>query len=124
MPRTLAVLPSTTQALMRKGEVPLWRRPAKSTQTATCTCDAKEYQRLCDQARMWQGATAEVLHRVGLGLGMSCLDVGCGPGAVMRLMADRVGAEGRVVGGSSTAGAIRGGRARHPRRNRRSGPLS
>jgi len=37
---------------------------------------------------------------------MSCLDVGCGPGAVMRLMADRVGAEGRVVGGSSTAGAF------------------
>ncbi|HEV3241695.1 MAG TPA: methyltransferase domain-containing protein [Methyloceanibacter sp.] len=60
--------------------------------------DARDYQRLRDQARMWQGATAEVLDRVGLGPGMSCLDVGCGPGAVMRLMADRVGHDGCVTG--------------------------
>ncbi|HSA66121.1 MAG TPA: methyltransferase domain-containing protein [Methyloceanibacter sp.] len=62
------------------------------------TRDAKEYQRLRDQARMWQGATEHVLAAVGLGPGMSCLDVGSGPGAVMRLMADRVGPEGRVTG--------------------------
>ena len=36
--------------------------------------------------------------RVGIGTGMSCLDVGCGPGEVMRLMAERVGASGRVTG--------------------------
>jgi SAM-dependent methyltransferase len=47
---------------------------------------------------MWQGATAGVLAAVGLGPGMSCLDVGSGPGAVMRLMADRVGPQGRVTG--------------------------
>jgi SAM-dependent methyltransferase len=29
---------------------------------------------------------------------MRCLDVGCGPGAVMRSMADRVGPEGQVTG--------------------------
>jgi ubiquinone/menaquinone biosynthesis C-methylase UbiE len=62
------------------------------------TRNAKEYQRLRDQARMWEGATAHVLAAVGLGPGMSCLDVGSGPGAVMRLMADRVGPEGRVTG--------------------------
>jgi ubiquinone/menaquinone biosynthesis C-methylase UbiE len=62
------------------------------------TRDAKEYQRLRDQARMWQGATEHVLAAVGLGPGMSCLDVGSGPGAAMRLMADRVGPEGRVTG--------------------------
>jgi ubiquinone/menaquinone biosynthesis C-methylase UbiE len=62
------------------------------------TRDAKEYQRLRDQARMWEEATAHVLAAVGLGPGMSCLDVGSGPGAVMRLMADRVGPEGRVTG--------------------------
>ena len=62
------------------------------------TRDAKEYQRLRDQAPMWQGATAEVLAAVGLSPGMSCLDVGSGPGAVMRLMADRVGPQGRVTG--------------------------
>jgi ubiquinone/menaquinone biosynthesis C-methylase UbiE len=62
------------------------------------TRDAKEYQRLREQARMWQGATAHVLAAVGLGEGMSCLDIGSGPGAVMRLMAERVGPEGRVTG--------------------------
>jgi ubiquinone/menaquinone biosynthesis C-methylase UbiE len=60
--------------------------------------DINEYQRLRDQASMWQRATEEVLDRVGLRPGMSCLDVGAGPGAVMRLMADRVGASGRVTG--------------------------
>ncbi len=60
--------------------------------------DAKEYQRLRDQARMWERATGEVLDRVGLKPGMSCLDVGAGPGAVMRLMADRVGPDGLVTG--------------------------
>ncbi|HSB59205.1 MAG TPA: methyltransferase domain-containing protein [Methyloceanibacter sp.] len=62
------------------------------------TRDAKGYQRLRDQARMWQGATEHVLAAVGLGPGMSCLNVGSGPGTVMRLMADRVGPEGRVTG--------------------------
>ena len=60
--------------------------------------DVNEYQRLRDQALMWQRATEEVLDRVGLKPGMSCLDVGSGPGAVMRLMANRVGPQGRVTG--------------------------
>src|SRR5262245_23497834 len=60
--------------------------------------DATEYQRLRDQARMWQSATEVVLDKIGLGPGMSALDVGAGPGAVMRLMADRVGPQGRVTG--------------------------
>jgi hypothetical protein len=65
--------------------------------------DAKEYQRLRDQARMWQEATAQVLATVGLGPGMNCLDVGCGLGAAMQLMAERVGPEGRVTGIESDA---------------------
>ncbi|MGA7455738.1 MAG: methyltransferase domain-containing protein [Methyloceanibacter sp.] len=60
--------------------------------------DVSEYQRLRDQALMWQRATEEVLDRVGLKPGMSCLDVGAGPGAVMRLMGNRVGPQGRVTG--------------------------
>jgi ubiquinone/menaquinone biosynthesis C-methylase UbiE len=60
--------------------------------------NAEEYQRLRDQASMWQAATEAVLDRVGLGAGMSCLDIGSGPGSVMRLMADRVGPQGRVTG--------------------------
>jgi ubiquinone/menaquinone biosynthesis C-methylase UbiE len=60
--------------------------------------DVNEYQRLRAQAMMWQRATEEVLDRIGLAPGMSCLDVGSGPGEVMRLMADRVGPQGRVTG--------------------------
>jgi ubiquinone/menaquinone biosynthesis C-methylase UbiE len=60
--------------------------------------DAQEYQRLRDQAHLWAPATAAVLDKVGLGPGMSCLDVGSGPGEVMRLMADRVGPHGQVTG--------------------------
>jgi 2-polyprenyl-3-methyl-5-hydroxy-6-metoxy-1,4-benzoquinol methylase len=60
--------------------------------------DAAEYQRLRDQARMWQSATEALLDQVGLTAGMSALDVGSGPGAVMRLMADRVGPQGSVTG--------------------------
>lgn len=60
--------------------------------------DDAEYRRLRDQALLWQSATEALLDRVGLGPGMSCLDVGAGPGAVMRLMADRVGQAGSVTG--------------------------
>lgn len=60
--------------------------------------DPAEYQRLREQALLWQRSSGEVLDSIGLGPGMSCLDVGAGPGAVMRLMADRVGPQGRVTG--------------------------
>jgi SAM-dependent methyltransferase len=60
--------------------------------------DDKEYQRLRDQAAMWRPATEAVLDRIGLKPGMSALDIGCGPGAVMRLMGDRVGPAGHVTG--------------------------
>ncbi|HKQ55134.1 MAG TPA: methyltransferase domain-containing protein, partial [Methyloceanibacter sp.] len=77
--------------------------------------DEAEYERLRDQALMWQSATESLLDRVGLRPGMSCLDVGAGPGAVMRLMADRVGPTGRVTGieidGALGAQALAGLRA-------------
>jgi ubiquinone/menaquinone biosynthesis C-methylase UbiE len=60
--------------------------------------DAEEYQRLRDQAALWQDATDAVLNEIGLEPGMSCLDVGSGPGSVMRQMADRVGPSGKVTG--------------------------
>ena len=60
--------------------------------------DAEEYQRLRSQAAMWQGATEALLGKIGLAPGMTCLDVGSGPDSVMRLMADRVGPEGKVTG--------------------------
>jgi SAM-dependent methyltransferase len=60
--------------------------------------DAEEYLRLRNQAAMWQSATEAFLDKLGLKPGMSCLDVGSGPGSVMRLMADRVGPDGKVTG--------------------------
>ena len=57
-----------------------------------------EYERLRRQSKMLEPITQSVLDRIGLSTGMSCLDLGCGPGEVMRLMAERVGPTGRVVG--------------------------
>jgi ubiquinone/menaquinone biosynthesis C-methylase UbiE len=73
-----------------------------------------EYERLRRQAKALEPSTAALLDRIGLTAGMHCLDVGCGPGEVMRLMGQRVGAAGRVVGidldarlGNEAAGILR-----------------
>ena len=58
----------------------------------------EEYERLRAQARMWEAATGRLLDQVGLAPGASCLDAGCGPGETMRVMAQRVGPAGRVLG--------------------------
>ena len=41
--------------------------------------EVSEYQRLRDQARCGKATTEQVLDRIGLKPGMSCLDVGSGP---------------------------------------------
>lgn len=58
----------------------------------------EEYERLRAQARVWEASTGRLMDRIGLAPGASCLDAGCGPGEVMRLMAHRVGPEGLVTG--------------------------
>lgn len=57
-----------------------------------------ESLRLAGQADAWATATHRILERAQLRTGMHVLDVGSGTGAVMRLMADIVGATGRVTG--------------------------
>ncbi len=59
---------------------------------------SEEYQRLRRQALVWEEATVRVLQKAGLRAGMRCLDVGCGPGEVMRLMGEMVGPSGSVTG--------------------------
>lgn len=58
----------------------------------------QEYERLRAQARVWEDATARVFDQIGPLRSASCLDAGCGPGETMRMLAERVGADGRVVG--------------------------
>jgi SAM-dependent methyltransferase len=58
----------------------------------------EEYERLRAQARFWEPMTARMLADAGLAPGMRCLDVGCGPGEVMRLMGEVVGRCGEVTG--------------------------
>ncbi|HLK63657.1 MAG TPA: methyltransferase domain-containing protein [Bryobacteraceae bacterium] len=57
-----------------------------------------EHERLRRQAKALEPLTRALFEQAGLAPGMSCLDVGSGPGEVMRLMADFVGPTGRVVG--------------------------
>ena len=45
--------------------------------------------------------TSQLLRTIGLGVGMTCLDVGCGGGHVTLLMAGMVGPTGKVVGTDS-----------------------
>jgi ubiquinone/menaquinone biosynthesis C-methylase UbiE len=63
-----------------------------------------EYERLRRQAAVWEPATARLLDLAGIPAGARCLDVGCGPGETMRLMAERSGPAGRVVGLDIDAG--------------------
>ncbi len=58
----------------------------------------REYERLRAQALVWESAAGRLLDRVALAPGSRCLDAGCGPGETMRLMAQRVGPSGYVLG--------------------------
>ena len=59
---------------------------------------AEEYERLRRQAQALEPATKRIFQSIGLRGGSSCLDIGCGPGEVIRLMGEIVGPSGRVTG--------------------------
>ena len=59
---------------------------------------AEEYERLRHQAQALEPATKRIFQSIGLRAGSSCLDIGCGPGEVIRLMGEIVGPSGRVTG--------------------------
>jgi trans-aconitate methyltransferase len=103
---------STAEARQHEGGYALGRTP-------------EEYERLRAQARVWESATGRLLDQVGLALGASCLDAGSGPGETMRMMAQRVGPAGEVVGidvddslGAIALAALHGAGHRHCRFHR------
>ncbi len=57
-----------------------------------------EIARLEIQANLFEPLTKQTLLKAGLKKGMSCIDIGCGSGAVTRLMARMVGNTGHVIG--------------------------
>ncbi|HEY7687066.1 MAG TPA: class I SAM-dependent methyltransferase [Dongiaceae bacterium] len=73
--------------------------------SATLMQMASEFDCLKHQAADWEPATIQVLDDVGLQAGMHCLDVGSGIGAVLRLMAQRIGPAGQAVGLDSNSRA-------------------
>ena len=59
---------------------------------------AGEIERLRIQGEGMAPDALTMLHRIGVAPGWRCLDIGCGPGGITRLMSDLVGSGGRVVG--------------------------
>jgi SAM-dependent methyltransferase len=59
--------------------------------------DSFERERLALLTQIADPITAGRLNRLGVGPGWRCLEVGAGDGSVVRLFAERVGPEGRVV---------------------------
>ncbi len=59
---------------------------------------SEEYQRLRRQAQIWESDTRRILKEIGIGSGANCLDIGCGPAEVSRVMGEVVGQNGRVTG--------------------------
>jgi ubiquinone/menaquinone biosynthesis C-methylase UbiE len=57
-----------------------------------------ELERLHVQSAALAPDTREMLNRIGVHDGWSCLDVGCGPGGITSLLSERVGPNGRVIG--------------------------
>jgi len=57
-----------------------------------------EVEHLTHQAEVYAEEAANLLDRVGLAAGGSAIDVGCGVLGILRLLCERVGPSGRVVG--------------------------
>lgn len=57
-----------------------------------------ELKRLQLQDRLWKAQTHSLWERASIGLGMSVLELGCGPGFSTMDLAQRVGPEGKVLG--------------------------
>ncbi len=57
-----------------------------------------ELERLDRQDEAWAPHMRNLLDRIGVQPGANCLDMGCGPRGATRVLSERVGPSGRVVG--------------------------
>jgi ubiquinone/menaquinone biosynthesis C-methylase UbiE len=73
-----------------------------------------EIERLHVQSAALAPDTREMLDRIGVKDGWSCLDIGCGPGGITGLLSERVGPNGRVIGLDMDAEFLEHARARAP----------
>ena len=73
-----------------------------------------EIERLLIQGEAMAADTREMLARIGVGPGWKCLDLGCGPEGITRLMSDAVGATGSVLGVDMDEGFLDHARATAP----------
>lgn len=69
--------------------------------------DADELERLHFQHKVWSREAFTIWELMGLSLGSTVLDMGCGPGFASYDLATIVGSDGRVVGIDKTEGFIR-----------------
>ena len=69
--------------------------------------DVDELERLHFQHKVWSREAFTIWERMGLSLGSSVLDMGCGPGFASYDLATIVGPDGRVVGIDKTEGFIK-----------------
>lgn len=66
----------------------------------------EEFQRLLQQAALWQAPTALALDQLGSLAGRRVLDVGCGPGSLWPELAARIGSQGVLTGVDSDGPAL------------------
>ena len=59
--------------------------------------DDEELRRLQAQHDTWLSETADLWERADFNVGQAILDLGCGPGFISLELAERVGAEGRIL---------------------------
>lgn len=70
--------------------------------------EVARYRMMAEQAR---GAEAELWRRAGIGPGARVADVGCGPGALLPVLAAEVGPDGQVTGVDGDPAAVAAARA-------------
>jgi SAM-dependent methyltransferase len=77
-----------------------------STTGYSLTLSEEELERYRAMAAMAADSESEQWRDAGIVEGARVADVGCGPGATLRVLAERVGREGRVIGVDADPGAI------------------